>query len=110
MVECSEYIGNWRNLLKGGSYVSFSDWQQELNSENAQLTIYEREAAVLLRKASLRAAPGCYKICLIWMPERMNEVCANKILKLLEEPPLQTVFILVSEHPEQLLATNPQPH
>ena len=103
--ECSEYIGNWRNLLKGGSYVSFSDWQQELNSENAQLTIYEREAAVLLRKASLRAAPGCYKICLIWMPERMNEVCANKILKLLEEPPLQTVFILVSEHPERLLAT-----
>ena len=48
---------------------------------------------------------GGYKVCIVWLPERMNPSCANKLLKLIEEPPTQTVFLMVSEEPERLLET-----
>ena len=57
------------------------------------------------RKLSLKSSQGGYKVMIIWMPEKMNPECANKMLKILEEPPGQTVFILVSENPDLLLPT-----
>lgn len=58
-----------------------------------------------LIRLNIKASLGGYKVSLIWLPERMNATCANKLLKLLEEPPQQTVFLLVSERPELLLET-----
>ena len=67
--------------------------------------IYVRESDEIQRKLSLKASQGGYKVMLIWLPEKMNVECANKLLKLLEEPPLKTVFLLVSEEPDLLLPT-----
>jgi DNA polymerase-3 subunit delta' len=67
--------------------------------------IYEKESAEILRKLSLKSYGEGYKVMIVWQPEKMNIACANKLLKLLEEPPERTVFLLVSEHPEQLLTT-----
>jgi DNA polymerase-3 subunit delta' len=67
--------------------------------------IYEKESGEILRKLSLKAYGDGYKVMIIWQPEKMNASSANKLLKILEEPPVQTVFLMVSEHPEQLLST-----
>ena len=67
--------------------------------------IYEKESGEILRKLSLKAYGDGYKVMIIWQPEKMNAVTANKLLKILEEPAPRTVFIMVSEHPEALLAT-----
>ena len=102
---CDDYLPAWRRLLSAGSYFSLSQWLDEMDAENSQAIIYARESDEMLRKLSLKSSQGGYKVVLMWLPEKMNEVCANKLLKLLEEPPAQTVFLLVSEAPEQLLAT-----
>ena len=102
---CDDYLPVWRKLLSAGSYFSLSQWLDEMDAENSQAIIYARESDEMLRKLSLKSSQGGYKVVLMWLPEKMNEVCANKLLKLLEEPPAQTVFLLVSEAPEQLLAT-----
>jgi DNA polymerase-3 subunit delta' len=73
--------------------------------ETKQGMIYEKESSEILRKLSLKSFSGGYKIMIIWQPEKMNTTCANKLLKLLEEPPVMTLFLLVSEQPEQLLST-----
>jgi DNA polymerase-3 subunit delta' len=67
--------------------------------------IYEKESSEILRKLSLKSFGEGYKVMIIWQPEKMNVSCANKLLKLLEEPPYKTLFLLVSEHPDQLLST-----
>ena len=102
---CDDYLPAWRRLLSAGSYFSLSQWLDEMDAENSQAIIYAKESDEILRKLSLKSSQGGYKIVVMWLPEKMNEVCANKLLKLLEEPPQQTVFLLVSEAPEQLLAT-----
>ena len=76
-----------------------------MGAENQQAQIYVKESDEIIRKLSLKSSQGGYKIMIIWQPEKMNVTCANKILKLLEEPPTKTLFLLVSEHPEQLLST-----
>lgn len=76
-----------------------------IDAGNQQPQIYVRESDEIQRKLSLKASQGGYKVMLIWLPEKMNVECANKLLKLLEEPPLKTVFLLVSEEPDLLLPT-----
>ena len=76
-----------------------------MNAENQQTSIFEAESDRLMRKLNLKSSLGGNKVSLIWLPERMNLTSANKLLKLLEEPPLKTFFLLVSEHPELLLET-----
>jgi len=96
----------WREmLLKEGAYFTLNQWMGYMNAENQQAAIFVGESDSLMHKLSLKSSQGGYKICLMWLPERMNEGCANKILKLLEEPPEQTVFVMVSEEPERLLDT-----
>jgi DNA polymerase-3 subunit delta' len=73
--------------------------------ETKQGMIYEKESSEILRKLSLKSFGNGYKVMVIWQPEKMNVTCANKLLKLLEEPPTKTLFLLISEHPEQLLST-----
>ena len=76
-----------------------------MGATTQQAIITGAESDELSRKLSMKASMAGYKISIIWMPERMNQTCANKMLKLLEEPPGQTLFILVSEEPEKLLET-----
>ncbi len=100
-----DYMKEWRTMLSKGPYFQISDWLNEMGDSNKQAVITGEESDSLSRKLSMMSSQGGYKVSLIWLPERMNQTSANKILKLLEEPPRQTIFILVSEHPEQLLET-----
>ncbi|MBQ0103193.1 MAG: DNA polymerase III subunit delta [Prevotellaceae bacterium] len=102
---CDLFLKQWRELLLRTPYFSYSEWMDAIGAENQQLQIYESESDSLAQKLSLRANQGGYRVVIIWLPEKMNTICANKLLKLLEEPPSQTVFLMVSQHPEQLLTT-----
>ena len=73
--------------------------------ENSQPTIYARESDIIQRKLNLKSMQGGWRIVIIWLPEKMQEAGANKMLKLLEEPPAQTLFLLVSEEPQKILGT-----
>lgn len=102
---CDAFMEPWREMILEQGYFDIDDWYKALGVETKQGMIYEKESAEILRKLSLKPFGDGYKVMIIWQPEKMNAACANKLLKLLEEPPVQTVFLLVSEHPEQLLPT-----
>ena len=102
---CDEFLKEWREQLLTHPYFGMSEWMEMVGAENQQLVIYANESEAILRKLSLKASQGGYKVMLIWLPEKMNTECANKLLKLLEEPPAQTVFLLVSEQPDKVLQT-----
>ena len=104
-VACDEYIKEWGQLLDGGPYFTLEQWMKLMNAENQQAQIFEAESDALAHKLYIKSTMGGYKVSLIWLPARMNATCANKLLKLLEEPPMKTVFLLVSEHPELLIDT-----
>lgn len=99
------YIEAWRKRLAKGPYFNMADWLAEMKGNDMQAVIYTAESDALQRKLSLKAAMGGNKVSVIWMPERMNDECANKLLKLIEEPPAATFFILVSEDPQRILPT-----
>ena len=102
---CDAFLEPWRQIILDKHYFDLDDWYKALGVETKQGMIYEKESQEILRKLSLKAYGNGYKVMIIWQPEKMNIASANKLLKLLEEPPAQTVFLLVSEHPEQLLST-----
>ena len=102
---CDAFLEPWREIILNRRYFDLDDWHAALGVETKQSMIYEKESGEILRKLSLKSYGDGYKVMIIWQPEKMNTTTANKLLKLLEEPPAQTVFLLVSEHPEQLLAT-----
>ena len=100
----ADYMQKWIDFLADGPYIEPDRWSEVLN-ENKIAVIYEAESDRLQHELMLKSNQGGYKISLIWQPECMNATCANKLLKLLEEPPSKTVFLLVSEDPGQLLET-----
>ena len=102
---CDDFVEKFRNLILENRYFDLEDWYRAMGVETKQGMIYEKESSEILRKLSLKSFGDGYKVMLIWQPEKMNATCANKLLKLLEEPPTQTLFLLVSEHPELLLST-----
>lgn len=104
-ITSEDFAKEWRQMLSGGPYFSLEQWMRFMNADNQQAAIFEAESDRLMRKLNLKSSLGGNKVSLIWLPERMNLTSANKLLKLLEEPPLKTFFLLVSEHPELLLET-----
>ena len=100
-----DFAREWQELLSEGPYFTMDQWMRRMNAENQQATIHEAESDALNHKLNMKSSQGGYKVSVVWLPERMNLTSANKLLKLLEEPPRQTVFLLVSEEPEQLLET-----
>ena len=102
---CDDYIAEWRQFVISSPYFNLNHWLNEIQAENSQALIYAKESDEILRKLSLKSSEGGFKISIIWLPERMHQVCANKLLKLLEEPPEKTIFLLVSENPEMILPT-----
>ncbi|MCC8173822.1 MAG: DNA polymerase III subunit delta [Odoribacter sp.] len=101
-----EYINEWRNLLLKTAYPSLEDWYTAMGVEdNAQASIYTEESANILKKLNLKSYESDYKIMIMWLPEKMNPECSNKLLKIIEEPFEKTLFLLVSENPEQIIST-----
>ena len=99
------FLDSWRDQLKRNPYFNLFDWTQEMDSKERKPIIGIEESKDILRKLSLKSYEGGYKVMIIWLPEEMNQESANKLLKILEEPPANTVFLLVSENPEKLLIT-----
>lgn len=100
-----DFAREWHELIMASPYFTMNEWLEQMGGENQQAIITAGESDELVRKLSLKSSQGGYKVSLIWLPERMNIECANKILKLLEEPPSQTVFIMVCQEPDKLLET-----
>ena len=100
-----DFAQEWHELLMQGPYFTMEEWMQAMGGENQQAVITVGESDNLIKKLSLKSSQGGYKVSIVWLPERMNIECANKLLKLIEEPPQQTVFIMVCEEPEKLLET-----
>lgn len=100
-----DFITEWREALLENPYLSNGSWMAHLGIENKQGIINVQQAREILKDLSLKPYESQYKVMLIWLPEKMNIATANKLLKILEEPPQKTVFLLVSENPEQLLPT-----
>ncbi len=100
-----DFAKQWHELMMETPYFTMQEWMEAMGGENQQAIITAGESDDLVRKLSLKSSQGGYKISIIWLPERMNAECANKLLKLIEEPPKQTVFIMVSEEPEKLIDT-----
>ncbi len=100
-----DFIEQWEEMLKQGPYFSLAQWTEMMKVENQQAVITVGEADYLLKRFSMKSNQGGWKVCIIWLPERMNIECANKVLKLIEEPPAQSLFIMVCREPEALLET-----
>lgn len=100
-----DYAEAWRECISSSPYLTIEQWLEAMRAENQQAIITGAESDAISRKLSLKSSQGGYKVSIIWLPERMNQTSANKLLKLLEEPPQQTVFLMVSEQPDRLLDT-----
>jgi DNA polymerase III subunit delta' len=101
----SDYMTKWRQYFGENHYPQYEKWMQLISDENKQGVIYVDEAKDLIHKLNQKSYEAEYKVSIIWLPETMNSTCANKILKILEEPPSRTIFILISEAEEKLLST-----
>ncbi|MRT92461.1 DNA polymerase III subunit delta' [Ancylomarina sp. 16SWW S1-10-2] len=99
------YIKQWRTQVLSNPYFDLNDWYSSLGVENAQGMIYSNESNEIIKKLNLKTYESDYKIMIIWLPEKMHASCANKLLKLIEEPPNKTIFFLVSEEPNRILQT-----
>ena len=100
-----QFLKEWREQLKDSLYFDRLSWLARIEIENQQAQIGVGESEQILHKLSIIASQGGRKVMVIWLPELMNISAANKLLKILEEPPTDTVFLLVAEHAEKMLAT-----
>jgi DNA polymerase III subunit delta' len=104
--EAKLFAEEWREFIKSrNAYVDLNSWYDFLGVENKQGTIFARDASEIIRRLNFKAYEGKFKVMIIWMVEKLNITAANKLLKLLEEPPENTLFILIAEEPEQILST-----
>jgi DNA polymerase III subunit delta' len=99
------YAEGWRNFVLNNPYASLFEWLQSLGLEKKQGNISKYEAENISKKLSLKAFEGGYKVMIIWMADNMNSECANKILKLVEEPSEKTLLLLLTEREEQIIST-----
>lgn len=99
------FLPQWYDFLDRHSYMPKEEWARAIDAGNTVPVIYRSDASEISRTASLSSFAYRYKTYVIWMPERMQPQCANALLKLLEEPFPDTIFILVSNEPDKLLPT-----
>ena len=100
-----DFIDKWRQAVAENPYMNLNQWMDHIVTENQQGLIYASQSEEIIRKLTLKSSEGGYKVMIIWMAEKMNGECSNKLLKMIEEPPTQTLFLLVSENPDLLLPT-----
>ncbi len=101
----NDFIEEWRSAVLENPYFSLSKWYERIGIEKKQGIITRKESYEMIRLLSLKSFESEYKVMIIWMAEKMNQVAANKLLKMLEEPPPKTLFVLVSENTHALLPT-----
>ena len=99
------FITQWREMVGRSPWFSLNQWTEAMDVVNEQASIFVAEAAEIVRKLSLKTFEADYKIMIVWLPEKMNTETANKLLKMIEEPPEKTLFLLVSEEDDKLLPT-----
>jgi len=99
------YIKEWREFLSTSVYHGFDKWLKKMETENQQAGIFVQESEEIIKKLNLKSYESEYKIMIIWMPEKMNISASNKLLKMIEEPPPKTIFILVTEDYEKIIKT-----
>ena len=99
------FLEDWRQFINEQPYGSLFNWLQHIGVENKQGLIGVDEAEAIVKKLKLKSYEGGFKVMIIWMAEKMNSAAANKLLKLIEEPPEKTVFLLITENEEQIINT-----
>lgn len=100
-----DYISEFRDFITESPFMDFEQWLVKLDNINAQPAIYVDEANDLLRKVSYTTHSARYRIVIMWLPERLRDDAANKLLKMIEEPSHDTLFILTSDNPKAILPT-----
>lgn len=100
-----DYLNKWRELLKENPYFRSSQWYNHMGIENKQGLISKLEGEAIIRKLSLKSFESEYKFLVLWLPEKMHAATANMLLKLVEEPPEKTLFLMVAEVPNEVLVT-----
>lgn len=101
----AHFLKYWREFVEQTPYGSLFDWYKKIDIQNKQGQIGVDEALEIVKSLSLKAYEGGYKVMIIWMADKMNTATANKLLKLLEEPPEKTVFLLIAESEDDILQT-----
>ena len=101
----ADYASEFKEFVTENPFMDTDAWVVELNAGNTQPKIYVDEGAELTRRLNFRAHQSRFKIVLLWLPEKMNEDTANKMLKIIEEPHDDTLFIMVSNNPRTILPT-----
>jgi DNA polymerase-3 subunit delta' len=101
----ADFIIDWREFVLQNPYGSLFDWYKHLGVQNKQGEIRVEDAQDILKTLALKSYEGGYKIMIVWMADKMNIAASNKLLKLLEEPPEKTLFILISENEEDIIQT-----
>ena len=99
------FMEEWRKFILEQPYGNLFDWYQLINIEKKQGQIGVDEAGDMVKTLSLKSYEGGYKIMIVWMADKLNTAAANKLLKLIEEPPQKTIFLLVAEDEEQIIQT-----
>ncbi|MBL4653075.1 MAG: DNA polymerase III subunit delta' [Flavobacteriales bacterium] len=100
-----DFATEWREFVANSPYSSLFDWLKSLDIENKQGNISAKESQKIINSLTLKSFESPYKVCIIWMVEKLNVAAANKLLKVLEEPPEKTLFILTTENYESILPT-----
>ncbi|MEZ4854377.1 ATP-binding protein [Flavobacterium sp.] len=101
----ANFMTQWREFVLENPYAGLFDWYKKIGVEKKQGQIGVEEASEINKTLSLKAYEGGYKIMIIWMADKINTAASNKLLKLIEEPPEKTIFILITEHLEDIIQT-----
>jgi len=99
------FLEDWRMMVGRNPYFTVDQWFEQIGVENAQGMIYAHQSEDIIRKLNLKSYESEYKVMIIWLPEKMHVACANKLLKMIEEPPQKTLFVLVTENEEDIIST-----
>jgi DNA polymerase-3 subunit delta' len=99
------YISEWRELVKKSPFFTLNKWLDSIEIGNAQGIIPAAEADEIIRKLSLKTFESDFRVMIIWLPEKMHPSTSNKLLKMIEEPPEKTLFLLVTEEPDKIIPT-----
>jgi len=103
-VTSNDFLIPWRKIIHGNPYLDMNTWLHSLNVDNAQANINVKECVEIVKKLSLKTFESDHKILIMWMPEYLRNE-GNRLLKLIEEPPDETLIILVAERQEEILNT-----
>ncbi|GAP69710.1 DNA polymerase III, delta subunit [Bacteroidales bacterium 6E] len=102
---CDDFLKQWREMVLKSPYFGLNQWGSFIEAENSQLTIYSHESESIIRKLNIKPFEAEFKVMIIWLPEKMNIACSNKLLKMIEEPPVKTLFLMVTENEADIIST-----